>query len=129
MKYLWDTNIVIYALQKGFSATAEEKITSLLKDNQPVVSAITEIELLCWKTATETDLLSIKGFISTSIIIELEREVKLKTVEIRKATKIKLPDAIIAASALAYDLTLLTRNIKDFQYVENLKLLNPWADQ
>jgi len=128
MKYIWDTNIAIYSLQNGFSGKAGEIVKELLKDNQPVISAITEIELLCWRTATENDLRSIKGFIGTSLVIELHPAVKLQTVEIRKLHKIKLPDAIIAASALVYDLTLLTRNVKDFVAIENLKILNPWDE-
>lgn len=36
----------------------------LLKDEQPVISAITEIELLCWKTATEKDLEVLHNFIT-----------------------------------------------------------------
>ena len=36
-------------------------------------------------------------------------------------------DAIIAATALEYDLTLVTRNVDDFKHVENLKLVNPFA--
>ena len=59
------------------------------------------------------------------MVFELEKEIKFKTAEIRKAHKIKLPDAIIAATALAYDLTLLTRNVIDFNDIEGLNLINP----
>ncbi len=45
---------------------------------------------------------------------ELERPIKLKTADIRKQHKIKLPDAIIAATAIIYDLILNTRNTKEF---------------
>ncbi|NJK84443.1 MAG: type II toxin-antitoxin system VapC family toxin [Saprospiraceae bacterium] len=60
-----------------------------------------------------------------SIIFELESDIKRKTAEIRKAYKIKLPDAIIAATALAYDLTLLTRNVSDFKNIDGINLINP----
>ncbi len=39
---------------------------------------------------------------------------------------IDFPDAQIAAIALQYDLRLLTRNTKDFDYIEGLQLVNPW---
>ena len=55
IKYLWDTNTVIYYLQQQFSISAATFIDDLLKENQPAISAITEIELLCWKAATDTD--------------------------------------------------------------------------
>ena len=41
---------------------------------------------------------------------------------------IKLPDAIIAATALVYDLTLISRNVSDFKNIEGLKVLNPFTN-
>jgi predicted nucleic acid-binding protein len=52
--------------------------------------------------------------------------IKLKTADIRKAYKFKLPDAIIAGTALVYDLTLLSRNMNDFKNIAGLKIINPW---
>lgn len=126
IKYLWDTNTVIYYLQQLFPPGAEKFIDSILKDEQPVISAITEIELLCWKSATEKDMEILNSFIHDTMVIELEQSIKLKTVELRKAHKIKLPDAIIAATALVYDFTLLSRNLSDFNSIDNLKIINPW---
>lgn len=126
IKYLWDTNTVIYYLQQLFPPGAEKFIDSILKDEQPVISAITEIELLCWKSATEKDMELLNSFIHDTMVIELEQSIKLKTVELRKAHKIKLPDAIIAATALVYDFTLLSRNLSDFNSIDNLKIINPW---
>jgi predicted nucleic acid-binding protein len=126
IKYLWDTNTAIYYLQQQFPLSAEKYIDDLLKEESPIISAITEIELLCWKTATEKDIEIINGFINDSLVIELEKSVKLKTAEIRKVYRIKLPDAIIAATALVFGLSLLTRNIEDFKNITDLNLVNPW---
>jgi predicted nucleic acid-binding protein len=126
MKYLWDTNTAIYYLQQQFSLSAEKFIDDLLKEESPIISAITEIELLCWKTATEKDLEVLNDFINDSLVIELEQQVKLKTAEIRKTYRIKLPDAIIAATALVYELTLVSRNTEDFKNIPDLKIINPW---
>lgn len=126
MKYLWDTNSVIYYLQQQFPQPAEKLVDSLLADNRPSISAITEIELLCWKTDNEKDIQIVRDFISDSLVIELEKAIKLRTVEIRKAQGIKLPDAIIAATAFVYDLTLLTRNTRDFKRLSGLKTLDPF---
>lgn len=125
IKYLWDTNTVIYFLQQQFPPSAERFIDSTLSDFSPAISAITEIELLCWKTATEEDLEVLHNFIKDSLVFELEKDIKLKTAEIRKAHKIKLPDAIIAATALVNNLTLLTRNLTDFKNIDGLNLVNP----
>lgn len=126
IKYLWDTNAAIYYLQQLFPPGAEKFIDDLLKDEPPVISAITEIELLCWKTSSNKDLKLLQHFINDAYVIELEQPIKLKTADIRKVKRIKLPDAIIAATALVYDLTLLSRNIQDFCQIDGLKVINPW---
>jgi len=66
------------------------------------------------------------NFINDALVIELEQPIKLKTADIRKAHKLKLPDAIIAATALVYDLTLLSRNLADFKNITGLKVVDPW---
>lgn len=127
LNYLWDTNTVIYYLQNQFPKNAEQFMDNILREARPIISAITEIELLCWKTATPDDIKVLKSFIEDAHVIELERPVKDLTVDIRKRYKQKLPDAIIAASALANDLTLITRNTKDFAQIDNLKSVNPFS--
>jgi hypothetical protein len=127
IKYLWDTNTAIYYLQQQFPPTAEKFIDDLIADEQPVISAITEIELLCWKTATDKDLELLNNFINDALVIELEQAIKVKTADIRKVHHIKMPDAIIAATALIYDFTLVTRNVDDFKNISGLKLVNPWT--
>ena len=98
----------------------------VIKTSVPSISAITEIELLCWKTATDNDIIVLKNFIADSFVFELEQEIKEKTAELRKTYSIKLPDAIIAATALVNNLTLLSRNTKDFNKIEGLMLQNPF---
>lgn len=105
---------------------SEEFIDKILQEGPPIISVITEIELLSWKVASEKDFEVLSGFISDSLVIELEKVIKQKTAEIRKTYRIKLPDAIIAATASVYDLTLITRNIEDFKNISGLKIINPW---
>jgi predicted nucleic acid-binding protein len=56
VKYLWDTNTVIYYLQGHFKHSAELFVDGLLTRSHPAISAITEVELLCWKTDNAQDL-------------------------------------------------------------------------
>jgi len=126
IKYIWDTNTVIYFLQQQFPPSAEKFMDNLVNEARPVISAITEIELLCWKSATEKDLEVLHNFIDDALVIELEQPIKYKTADIRKRHKIKLPDAIIAATALVYELTFVSRNVSDFKDIEGLRLINPW---
>jgi len=126
LNYLWDTNAAIYYLQKLFPKEAEDFMDSVLKESIPAISAITEIELLCWKSASKEDLSVLKNFIADSIVFELDRNIKDKTVAFRTSYAIKLPDAIIAATAYANGLTLISRNVKDFHKIEGLKIINPF---
>lgn len=125
VKYLWDTNTVIYYLQQQFPPSAEKFIDNVLRNSLPAISAITEIELLCWKTPAKKDVEVLHDFIKDALVFELEKDIKFKTADIRKAYKIKLPDAVIAATAMAYELTLLTRNVRDFKIIKGLNLINP----
>lgn len=126
VKYLWDTNTAIYYLQQQFPPNAEKLMDTLLRESPPCISAITEIELLCWKAPSQNDKEVLNSFISDAVVIELEQAIKLKTAEIRSIHKIKLPDAIIAATAVVYRYILLTRNVTDFKDIDALKVLNPW---
>ncbi|MEO6686660.1 MAG: type II toxin-antitoxin system VapC family toxin [Dyadobacter sp.] len=126
MTYLWDTNIAIYFLQQQFPPEVEIVVDNLVKREKPVISAITEIELLCWKTSNEEDLRILQNFINETIVIELEKDIKLITADIRKNYRIKLPDAIIAASAIVYQLSLITHNYKDFENIKGLKIIDPF---
>jgi predicted nucleic acid-binding protein len=69
----------------------------------------------------------LKSFIEDSLIIELEQPIKIKTADIRKQYNLKIPDAIIAATALINNLTLITRNTKDFEKVEGLIIIDPFS--
>ncbi len=126
IKYIWDTNTVIYYLQQQFPPSTEKFMDNLVSEARPVISAITEIELLCWKAATEKDMEVLRNFIGDALVVELEQPIKYKTADIRKKHKIKLPDAIIAATALVYELTLVSRNVSDFKDIDGLQLINPW---
>ena len=89
------------------------------------MSSITEIELLCWTTTNEKVIEVLNDFIYNSEVIELEQGIKLKTASLRKSYNIKLPDAIIASTAIIYDLILLTKNISDFNKITELNILDP----
>lgn len=88
------------------------------------MSIINKIELLSFTSPDK----NLYDFIAFANLFYLEDDIIDKTIEIRRSSKIKLPDAVIAATALVYHLTLLTRNIKDFQKVPGLKFLNPQTD-
>ena len=64
-------------------------------------------------------------FINDSLVIGLTEEVIDKTIDLGKANKIKLPDAIKAATALVYEYVLISRKISDFKNIVGLEAINP----
>lgn len=71
INYLWDTNIAIYYLQQQLPAKGEAFIDNILIDSFPVISFISELELLCWKTANERDTLMLMDFSRTHWLLKL----------------------------------------------------------
>lgn len=123
-QYLTDTNVVSNYFSNSFPENVMKFIDNVI-DSIPNLSVITQIELLCWKTESEIEK-KVKGFINDSLILEISSEVINNCVNIRKNKKIKTPDAIIAATALTYNYTLLTTNEKDFINIKGLKIINPY---
>lgn len=67
----------------------------------------------------------LNGYIDESVVLYLTEEIVQECITIRKQHTIKLPDAIIAATALSYQMILITRNTAVFKNIQGLKVLNP----
>jgi len=104
------------------------KFISDIVDNGVAVSVISRIEVLVCQLDEEDEKL-IRDFLDESLIIDLGEEIADKTISIRKTRRVKIPDAVIAATALVLDLTLLTRNVDDFKGIDGLHVLDPWTKQ
>ncbi len=126
LTHLWDTNIAIYYTTDDLTPEARKLIDQYLETSLPAISAITELELLGFSKLTEDQFTQMSMFVDSLTVIEIDELIKKETISIRRLKKIKLPDAIIAATAIAYDLTLLSRNEKDFLNIEGLKFVNPF---
>lgn len=122
-QYLIDTNVVSNYFSTSLPEAAMQFMDKVF-DAIPNVSVITQIELLCWKVEDEVEQ-KIRNFISDSIVLDVSQKVIENCVMIRKGKKIKTPDAIIAATALAHGYTLITNNEKDFSHIKGLKVMNP----
>lgn len=122
-RYLIDTNVVVYFLMNDLPERGTKLLIEVM-DNIPVLSVISEIELRCWQTDERTMQL-VSDFVADSRVINIDDDIISHCVELRKAKKIKLPDAIIAATASANNMILLTNNEKDFSQISGLQIINP----
>jgi predicted nucleic acid-binding protein len=121
--YLIDTNVII----DNFGNKLPEKAKVLLNSFEPVISAVTKIEVLGWPHATKQQLKPLYAFMEIASILPIDEAVIEKTIAIRQDKKVPLGDAIIAGTALVHNLTLVSRNISDFKDITNLRILNPYT--
>ena len=85
------------------------------------VSVISEIELLGYKNLSAQEEKNIKSFLAQFRIVYVDDAVKNESVSLRKQYGLKLPDCIIAATAISLNLPLITAD-KQFKKVNNLLL-------
>ena len=119
-EYLLDTNTVIDFSAKRLSDKAHQRIAQII-DDFPQISIINKIELLGFSNVP-TEIIS---FAENAFIIALDDNIATETINLRKKYKIKPPDAIIAATAIVSNLTLVTSNVDDFKNIHGLAILNP----
>lgn len=104
---LFDTNILIDYLG-GIAAARDE----LARYPEPAISIISWMEVLVG--AASGVELATRRFLAGFAIVEIDRTVAERAVLIRRERRIRLPDALIQASAEVHALLLVTRNSRDF---------------
>lgn len=123
MNYLLDSNFVINYFKGLYKGAAGAYADSIINETT-FISVITRIELLGWQSILPEDELMINNFITDSVVFYLEESIIQQTIALRKMRKIRLPDAIIAATALVHNLQLLTHNVKDFENITDLIVID-----
>ena len=127
-RFLLDTSIIIYILNNSLPVESLDFMAKLLSEDGCNISVISQMEILGFKSATEQEQQKAQDLIDDATIFALTEPIVQKTIELRRQHKTKLPDAIIAATALVHDLTLVSRNDGDFKRIPDLKYLNPFTD-
>ena len=122
-RYILDTNTVVdYVGDKlpQDSALAMDKMV----DDELNISIIVKIETLGFN-GEDAEMQKLKDFLSLAKTYYVDDLTAEKTIDLRKTyRKLKLGDAIIAATALANNLTLISRNTKDFENISGLTCVN-----
>ncbi|MEO6720665.1 MAG: type II toxin-antitoxin system VapC family toxin [Ferruginibacter sp.] len=114
-KLVLDTNIILYLL------AGDKTIADFLQDKQGYISVITELELIGYPDMTIKELQQIRNFLEDCSIVDLNEEIKSIYINLRKKYRVKLGDAVIAASAIFLDLPLISADA-GFNKIEELKL-------
>lgn len=118
---LLDSNIIIYGSQPehGF-------LRSLLNADDSVVSGVSYPEVLGYPHLSEVDKSDFETFFATTPILPVDWAVLKRSADLRQTRRMKLGDALIAATAPHHRFTLATRNISDFSWIPGLTLFNPF---
>lgn len=126
-KFLIDTNIIIYHFKDELPDHATAWIDEIFKASFSI-SIITKIEFLGWKNYTHEQFNQASQFLSNANVISVKEDIANQAIQLRRQIRIKLPDAIIAATCIIKNYTLVTRNTEDFKNVKELNIINPFKD-
>ncbi len=119
--YLVDSNVIIDA-QMGKLPEPGLSFLRKIVDEDFTISCITYIEVLGYEGVPA----STQNFIGLAQVIDLDKTIIDACINIRGRKKIKLPDAIIAATALVQGRILLSRNPSDFNNIAGVICVNPY---
>jgi predicted nucleic acid-binding protein len=101
---LLDTNVALYLLGG--------RIAESLPLGEYGISVITEMELLAYPTLTAEEGNHVRQFITNLTLCELSPAIRLRAVALRRAERLKLPDAIICATAIECGVELWTNDTR-----------------
>lgn len=113
--FLADTNFLIH-LNQG------ESVVEPFLDYSFAVSFITEIELLGAFSLPKSQRNQFKNLLDDCLVLDMNYQIKKESIAIRNKYKIKIPDAIIAATAIVYNIPLITSD-KGFDKIKEIDLL------
>jgi len=116
IRIMCDTNPLVYMLD------GNAQIGAFLSGKQIYISIISELELFGRRDLSIQDKTMIELMIKSCFVSEINHAIRQIYVDLRQKYSIKLPDAVIAATAIYLDLPLLTSD-KGFKKIEELKLI------
>jgi len=97
-----DTNIILYLI------SGDETVAEFLNNKNIFMSVDTELELLGYNDMDPKELSTIESLLADFNIVDINSEIKSTVIRLRKFYKLKLPDAIIAATSDYLNLTFMT---------------------
>ena len=111
-RFVIDTNIFILRVN--------DRLAELLPRGEIICSVITEIELLSFPALTSAEETLLRATLARVAVYGIDQNIKEEAIRLRRQSRLKLPDAIIAATALCHQAVLVT-NDNELQNVPGLK--------
>lgn len=123
---VFDSNALIYHLNDAYPPEQADRVDAWI-DAGGLVSVVTRIEVLGFEQPT-SEVKRARQLLTLFEERPLHEPVIQQTIALRREHSIRLPDAVIAATALDASLPLVTRNTDDFDAIDELELLDPFDD-
>jgi toxin FitB len=115
-----DSNIIIYSAKPEYIQLAR-----YLQLNQDVVrvSLISTLEVLGFSNLSLKDKLTFEGYFGSVKVLPITETIIAEAIRLRQQRRRSLGDSIIAATALLYNLPVLTNNVGDFTDIDGLQVI------
>lgn len=123
--HVFDSNILIYHLNDALPPAVFTRVEAWIAAGA-VISVITRIEVLGYRQPV-SQLQPASRLLALFDEVPLYEQIVQRTIELRQQHRVRIPDALIAATALDLGMPLVTRNTQDFQTINMLTILNPFA--
>ena len=120
---LFDSNVLILAAKHSFPNVVE-----MLGSEGAATASLVRIEVYGYHQLSGEEQSALDALFGQLLQYELTAPVIDAAIAIRRKHRTRLADAIIAATAIVYDVPLVTRNIADFRNIEGLRILDPMGN-
>jgi predicted nucleic acid-binding protein len=125
VEYLIDTNILIYHT-KGLKSVSNF-ISEIIAKQAFNLSILTKIEFLGWNKHSSEGFEKCRRLIELANVYTVDEDIAEQAIELKRQSKIRLADAVIAATAIVNNFKLVTRNVDDYKAVKGLEIFNPFG--
>lgn len=117
-----DSNLIIYAARPEFPG-----LRRLVASHSPAVSAVSLVEVLGYHNLSKNDREHFEKFFAVAQVLSISDAIIARAISLRQTRKMSLGDALIAATALVTGHELLTHNVKDYEGITGLIVIDPIA--
>jgi predicted nucleic acid-binding protein len=117
-RWLIDTNIVLYLLN------GDTHLADMLTDKELTLSNISRMELLSFPDITKGELAKVEVFLEAWPVVEINSLIEEQAIAIRRKHRLKLPDSIIAATAMHLDIPIVTGDASMLKLLDELDVIH-----